>query len=222
MISGDSLQARRERLRALDFYLVTDSGLSRAGTVSDVARALEAGCGIVQYREKAMETREMVEEAREIKRLCEGHAIFLVNDRIDVALAVDADGVHIGQDDMPFGIARELLGPGKIIGLTTHDIAESVEAERIGADYIGLSPIFATGTKKDAGEACGVGMIGRVREAVSLPITVIGGINGANIGEVIEAGADNAVAISAVLCAEDVEKAVEELTDIIRRAKQKR
>jgi len=210
---------KKDTLKALDFYLVTDSGLSLAGTLSDVERAIDAGCGIVQYREKLKETRQMVEEAQAIKELCQGRAIFLVNDRIDVALAVDADGVHIGQNDMPFDMARSILGEDKIIGLTTHNVQESIEAERIGADTIGLSPIFATGTKADAGAACGVSMITEVRKHVTLPITAIGGINGDTIGDVIKAGADNAVAISAVLCTDDVKAAVHIMTGIIKAAK---
>ncbi|MFC1608203.1 thiamine phosphate synthase [Candidatus Latescibacterota bacterium] len=202
-------------LQNIDYYLVTDSTLSLHGTLHDVREAVRAGCTIVQYREKTAETRQMVEEAQAIKVLCRDRALFLVNDRIDVALAVDADGVHIGQDDMPFGTARRLLGPDKIIGLTVHDVAESHEAVELGADYLGLSPIFSTGTKQDAGEPCGTGMIREVRNAVSLPIVAIGGINKSNISEVIRAGADSAAAISAVVCAEDVYGETAEIREII-------
>ena len=110
----------------------------------------------------------MINEASEIKILCRSNAIFLVNDRVDVALAVDADGVHIGQDDMPFALARKLLGDEKIIGLTVHNGEESLEAENIGADYVGLSPIFQTSTKEDAGRACGMEMIKEVRKLMNL------------------------------------------------------
>ena len=202
-------------LQSIDYYLVTDSTYSRHGTLHDVREAVRAGCSIVQYREKAAETRRMVEEAQAIKELCRGRALFLVNDRIDVALAVDADGVHIGQDDMPFETARRLLGPDKIIGLTVHDVAESREAERLGADYLGLSPIFSTGTKQDAGKPCGTDMIREVKSAVSLPIAAIGGIKKSNIAEVIRAGADSACAISAVVCAEDVFGETVEIREII-------
>ena len=203
----------------MDFYLVTDSGLSRAGTADDVKRALDAGCRIVQYREKHKETGAMIEEALAIRMLCENRAVFLVNDRVDVALAVDADGVHVGQDDMPFEMARRILGPDRIIGLTAHDVPESVEAERLGADYIGLSPIFTTATKADAGKACGLAMIGEVQKHVNIPIVAIGGIDAENIAGVIGAGADAAVAISAVLCAEDVGAATAEMIEIIRKSR---
>ncbi len=206
-------------LRSMDFYFVTDSGLSRRGTVHDVKQALEAGCAVIQYREKEKSTRMMVEEARRLREMCGGRVVFLVNDRIDVALAADADGVHIGQEDMPFEIARKLLGPNRIIGLTVHDIPEALEAERLGADYIGLSPIFHTSTKKDAGIARGVGLIAEVRQRIHMPIVVIGGITRENVAETIRAGADAAAAISAVVCAGDVESEVREFRKIIREAK---
>lgn len=210
---------RRDRLREMDFYLVTGSGLSRRGTAHDVETAAGAGCAVVQYREKTLGTRAMVEEARRLRALCRGRALFLVNDRVDVALAADADGVHLGRDDMAFADARRLLGSEAVIGLTVHDVAEAVEAEALGADYLGLSPIFPTGTKEDAGNACGVGMITAVRRASSLPIVVIGGITRENAADTIRAGADGAAAISAVVCAEDVAAEVRAFREIIRRAR---
>ena len=212
----------RSELAEMDYYLVTDSGFSRRGIINDVERALDAGCRIVQYREKEKDTRAMVVEAADIARICRGRALFVVNDRIDVALAVDADGVHLGQDDMPYDQARRLLGAKKIIGLTTHDVAESVDAERMGADYIGLSPIFGTSTKGDAGPGCGKDMVRQVREAVSLPIVAIGGITLANAGSVVEAGTDAVAAISAVVAADDVSREVRAFARIVREAKRKR
>ena len=206
---------RRSKLKEIDFYLITDSGLSKNGILHDVEMAVEAGCKIVQYREKNKETKPMVEEAIEIKILCDDNALLLINDRIDVALAVDADGVHIGQDDMPIEIARELLGKDKIIGLTVHNVEEAVDAEKKGADYVGLSPIFVTSTKKDAGEACGVPMITEVKKHISIPVVVIGGITGENIEEVMKAGADSAVAISDVITVDDVFAKITELRKIM-------
>lgn len=203
------------------YYLVTDSKLSKKGILSDVENALKAGCKIIQYRAKNKSTKDMIHEAKRIKKKCEGKAIFLINDRIDVALAVDSDGVHIGQDDIPFETAREIIGNEKIIGLTVHNLEESVEAEKIGADYIGLSPIFQTDTKKDAGTACGIATIKMVRKEVNLPIVAIGGINKENIGQVIKAGADAAVAISAVVCSDDVYKEVIDFNKIIKENKPK-
>ncbi|RPJ68985.1 MAG: thiamine phosphate synthase, partial [Alphaproteobacteria bacterium] len=191
-----NLNPKNYLLKEIDFYLVTDSGLSKKGTLSDVKEAVEAGCKIVQYREKNKSTKEMVCEAAEIKRICSDRAIFLVNDRIDVALAVDADGVHIGQDDMQIEISRKLLGEDKIIGLTVHNIDEAIEAEKKGADYIGLSPIFDTATKKDAGEGIGPDRIRKVKNVIKIPVVAIGGINKENSESVIRNGADSLVSIS--------------------------
>ena len=210
---------KKNNIQHIDFYLITDSNLSKKGILDDVEQALKAGCAIIQYREKNKSTKEMIVEALKIKSLCEGKAIFLVNDRIDVALAVEADGVHIGQDDMPFEIARKLLGREKIIGLTVHNVEEALHTEAVGVDYIGLSPIFKTATKKDAGNACGISMIRETRKNVRLPIVAIGGINKENVREVTEAGADAAVAISAVVCSDDVYRETKDFINIIQTAK---
>lgn len=210
---------KRSLLDIIDFYLVTDSGLSKKGTLSDVENAVAAGCRIVQYREKAGSTKDMILEAAQIKTLCGSKAIFLVNDRVDVALAVDADGVHIGQDDMPIDMARQLLGPEKIIGLTVHNLEEALEAERSGADYVGLSPIFDTSTKKDAGGGIGPESIRFVKDAISIPVVAIGGINKENCVSVVQGGADSLVAISAVVCSDDVRRETRNFIDNIRKTK---
>ena len=185
------------------YYFITDARLSRAGNLSDVASALAAGVRVVQYREKHAGTRALVEEARKLRTLCRG-ALFLVNDRVDVALAVGADGVHLGQDDLPYGPARELLGPDKIIGITVHSVAEAVAAQKLGADYLGVSPIFATGTKADAGAPAGVALLRDIKPRVPLPLIAIGGLTLANAGEAMRAGADGLCAIAAVVTREDV------------------
>ena len=209
-------------LKEIDFYLVTDSGLSKKGTLSDVREAVEAGCRIVQYREKDKSTKEMVDEASEIKSICSGRAIFLVNDRIDVALAVDADGVHIGQDDMPIEMARKLLGEDKIIGLSVRDREEAIRAEKAGADYVGLGPIFDTATKKDAGDGIGLHEIRDVKEEIKILVVAIGGINKENCEKVIQNGADSLVAISAVVCSDDVKTETKYFIDLIQRSKSTR
>jgi thiamine-phosphate pyrophosphorylase len=190
------------------FYFITDTGLSRAGNVKDVRSALTAGVGIVQYRAKETGTRVMLAEAQELKNLCQG-AIFLINDRVDVALAVDADGVHLGQEDMPYETARRLLGPGKIIGITVSTLTEARSAARQGADYLGVSPIFFTRTKPDAGTPTGLTLLQEIRNSVSLPLAAIGGITHENAPEVIAAGADMICAISQVVTHPDVCVAVE-------------
>ena len=198
---------KKELLKDIDLYFITDSKLTKKTVLDDVKSAIAGGVKIVQYREKEKPTKEVVEEALKIKELCGDDVILLINDRIDVALAVDADGVHLGNDDMPYETARNLLGD-KIIGLTIHNVEEALEAEKIGADYVGVSPIFATTTKLDAGKPAGIELIENVKNSLKIPFTAIGGINYDNIDSVIAAGAKSAVAISAIVTKEDVEKEV--------------
>jgi thiamine-phosphate pyrophosphorylase len=187
------------------YYFITDEEYSAAGIISDVEKAVSAGVQMIQYRNKKAETRRMHEEARIIKDLCAGTAArLIINDRIDIALAVDADGVHIGQDDMPYGEARRLLGNNRLIGVTVHNVSEAREAEEWGADYLGVSPIFATGTKADAGAPCGTGVLADIRRACGIPVVAIGGIDLDNVDAVIEAGADMICAISSVVTKQDV------------------
>jgi thiamine-phosphate pyrophosphorylase len=189
------------------YYFITDSQLSRAGNVSDVKNALAAGVRMVQYRDKEAGTRQLYEEALRLRSVCKG-AIFLINDRLDIALGIGADGVHIGRDDLPYRLARRLLGKKKVIGVTVHSVKEAQEAQRLGADYIGVSPIFTTGTKRDAGKPSGIGLIKEIKMRVSLPVIAIGGINLSNAKEVVEAGADGLCAISAVVTKPDVKKEI--------------
>jgi thiamine-phosphate pyrophosphorylase len=204
-----------KKLTDIGYYFITDSALSRKGIFRDVESAVRGGCKIVQYREKLKSVQQMIEEAAEIKRICEKKAILLINDHMDVALAVDADGVHLGQDDMNISTARYLFGKKKIIGVTVHNVDEAVEAEKAGADYLGVSPIFATGTKKDAGIPCGLPMLVAVRSAVKIPIVAVGGINRRNAPVVIKAGADSVASILDVVCSDDVEESVREFNRII-------
>ncbi len=185
------------------YYFITDSGLSRAGNISDVQQAEACGVSVVQYRNKNAETREMYEEALRLREICR-NALFLINDRIDIALAVDADGVHLGQSDMPYAAARKMLGPEKIIGITVHNLAEALEAQKLGADYLGVSPIYQTATKTDAGKPAGIVLIEEIRARVDIPLIAIGGINYFNAPGVIRAGADGVCAISAVVAKDDV------------------
>lgn len=192
------------------YYFITDAALSRGGNISDVKNALSAGVSVVQYRNKTGSTQGLCIEALKLKKICDGAgAVFLINDRIDIALAVNADGVHIGTDDMPYKIARRLLGKKKIIGVTAHNIKEATEAQRLGADYIGASPIFITDTKPDAGVPAGIELIKEIRKKISISIIAIGGITLYNAKEVIAAGADGLCAISAVITKPDVRKEIE-------------
>lgn len=195
------------------YYFITDSVLSRAGNISDVIEAAACKVEVVQYRNKSAETREMYEEARRLREICQD-LTFLINDRIDIALAVDADGVHLGQSDMPCTTARKLLGGEKIIGVTVHNLREAVEAERLGADYLGVSPIFQTMTKPDAGKPAGLSLIEEIRQQVGIPLIAIGGINLLNAPEVIRAGADGLCAISCVVGSDDVSAQIKRFQDL--------
>ena len=185
------------------YCFITDAASSRAGNISDVQNAVAAGVTVVQYRRKDAATAELFAEAMALRELCR-RTLFLVNDRVDIALAVGADGVHLGQDDLPLPAARQLLGPGKTIGLTVHSLAEARQAEAAGADYLGVSPIYTTKTKADAGPPAGIQLIEQIRRAVKIPLIAIGGITLANAPAVIQAGADSLCAISAVVCQADV------------------
>ncbi|NMC09481.1 MAG: thiamine phosphate synthase [Methanothrix sp.] len=197
------------------YYFITDSRLSRAGNVNDVQQAVACGVGVVQYRNKNAETREMFEEAVVLREICRD-VLFLINDRIDIALATGADGVHLGQSDMPIRAARKILGPEKIIGLTVHNLAEALEAQRLGADYLGVSPIFQTSTKADAGKPAGIALIEEIHSRVSIPLVAIGGINHSNAADVISAGADSLCAISCVVAREDVSREIKKFQDLFK------
>jgi thiamine-phosphate pyrophosphorylase len=186
--------------------VITDPALAPGKDHVAIAReALAGGADMIQLRDKSPDLRRLVPRAREIQALCrEHHAIFIVNDRIDLALAVDADGAHVGQDDLPAEAARRLLGPGRILGVSTHDRAQAEAAVGAGADYIGFGPMFATGTKATGYEPRGPALLQEVRAAVSVPILAIGGITLDNVAGVIRAGATAPAVISAVVAAPDI------------------
>ncbi|OPY50022.1 MAG: Thiamine-phosphate synthase [Methanosaeta sp. PtaU1.Bin112] len=191
------------------YYFITDCKLSRAGNERDVLSAVSCGVKVVQYRNKNAETLQMYEEAVRLGEICRNSGtMFLVNDRIDIALAAEADGVHLGQSDLPCPTARKLLGREKIIGVTVHNLAEALEAESVGADYLGVSPIFQTATKPDAGKPAGIRLIEEIRKEVDIPLVAIGGINHDNAGEVVRAGADGLCAISCVVAKENVKEEI--------------
>lgn len=188
-----------------DLYFITDRKLSRRGDVEDVRAALAGGVRVVQYRQKDLPTRGLIVEAFKLRKPCaKNNALFLVNDRVDVALAVGADGVHLGQDDMPLASARKILGKKSIIGVTVHNVGEAVAAEKGGANYLGVSPIFATATKADAGKPGGLALLREVKSKVKIPCVGIGGINEGNMMDVLSAGADGVAMISAIVVKDDV------------------
>jgi thiamine-phosphate pyrophosphorylase len=179
-------------------------------------QARAAGVAFFQYRNKTTARRTVYEAAFVLARTARSlGALFLVNDHADIAAAVDADGVHLGQDDLPIEQARKILGRDKIIGISTHSREQAHDAERSGADYIGFGPVFSTSTK-DAGEAQGIEKLACIRQEVTLPVIAIGGINRTNIREVVRAGADGVAVISAVLSTENIRASAESMVKLLR------
>lgn len=206
----------------LSLYLVTDRGLSLGRSTVDIVRAAVAG-GVtcVQLREKECSTRQFVTEARAVRELLAGTGIpLIINDRIDVALAVGADGVHLGQTDMLIADARRVIGHSMLIGISAECVDDAVRAQAQGADYVGISPVFATPTKTDTAPALGLEGVALIRAAVSLPLVGIGGIGPGNAAEVIRAGCDGVAVVSAIVSAPDPQLATAELKTIIRHAKE--
>ena len=184
-------------------YLVTDRALSLGRSTVEVVRAaIRGGVSCVQLREKGCSTREFVDEARLLKALLAGTGVPLfINDRLDVALAVGADGVHLGQNDLAIADARRLVGNRMIIGISAESVADAIRAEAEGADYIGASPVFTTPTKTDTAPPLGLVGLRAIRRAVRLPLVAIGGIDANNAAQVLRAGADGLAVVSAIVSA---------------------
>ena len=204
-----------------DLYVVTDESLSKGRSNIEIARmAYEGGADVVQLRMKNASKEDMLRDALAIKEIADDMSrFFIVNDNIEVAKESDADGVHLGQSDMPLPEARDFLGYDKIIGISVQTVEQAVEAEGGGADYLGVGSIFSTSTKPDAVQSLGLDAIYTIRQAVDIPIVAIGGINMGNIQSVIRAGADSAAVVSAVVAQDDVKRAAHDLRDLILKAR---
>lgn len=199
---------------------ITDSLISEVSVADQATMVLEAGVTTVQYREKGRSRDHLYREAERLRLITKRYgARLIVNDHADIALAVDADGVHLGQDDLPLAEARRIMGR-KIIGISTHDEAQAIDAEQGEADYIGFGPIFGTVTK-DAGSPRGVKMLAGVRACVNVPIVAIGGITFENVAWVFDSGADAVAVASAILRSEDIyasaKRFVEKVRDLSKR-----
>ncbi len=204
-------------------YVITDTNLSRGRSHREIiAAAIRGGATMVQYREKNASTRQMVDEAFVLRDLCREHNLpFIVNDRVDVALAVDADGVHVGQDDMPASLARRLIGPEKILGVSAENVEQARAAIDAGANYLGVGAVFATTTKSDAGEPLGLDGFAKITRVSTVPVVGIAGIQASNAASVIRAGAAGVAVVSAIVGAEDVQAAARELRMVVDRARRK-
>jgi len=181
-----------------------------------VEESIKGGVDIIQLREKNISTKEYIELALKVKEVTKKYGIpLIINDRVDVALACDADGVHVGNDDMPVHIARRILGKNKIVGASASTVEEALMKEREGADYIGAGSVFPTISKGDAGEPIGLDTLKKIKKAVSIPVVAIGGINEENIGDVIRTGVDGIAVISAIYLKEDIYDAAKRLKGFI-------
>jgi len=199
------------------FHVLTDTALQSRFTHLQLAeRAIAGGADTIQYRQKQGSTREMIETARKLKSLCQASGVlFVVNDRLDVAMAAQADGVHLGQDDFPIALARKILGPGAIIGGSAGTLEEAQRCRSEGADYIGFGPVYPTASKEDAGPAIGLKLLREVVEAIPLPIIAIGGITPMNLPAVMKTGVHGIAVISAVCCQEDPCAAAQNLRSVM-------
>ena len=202
-------------------YLATDSDLALGRPLAEIVRAaVDGGVTCVQVREKACSTREYIERLMPVRALLRERGVPLfVNDRLDVALAVEADGIHLGQTDMPLCMARQIAGDRLLIGISCEAPEDAVEAERGGAAYVSVSPVFATPTKTDTAPALGLDGVRAIRAAVRLPVVTIGGINAANAAAVIRAGADGICVVSAIVAASDPCAAARSLRRIVEEAR---
>lgn len=180
-------------------YLITDRLISGLTLTEIAGQAIAAGVRAIQLREKHMSKREIFKEALSlIKLFSKYRVLFIINDYVDIALAADAHGVHLGQEDMPLREARKILGKDKIIGISTHSLKQALGAEREGASYIGFGPIFHT-TTKDAGEPKGIDALREIKKHIKIPVIAIGGIAIENASQVLEAGADAIAVASGIL-----------------------
>jgi thiamine-phosphate pyrophosphorylase len=212
-----SLMMREDKLRRLrGLYVIIDTeALGGRDHTEAVTKVIKAGAGIVQLRDKVSKKKELVEIGQRISDLCRDNGVlFIINDYLDLALAVDADGLHVGLEDLPPGIVRRLLNQDMILGCSIRTVEAAREAIILGANYLGVGGMFPTTSKKD-NEVIGTAGLRAIRNAVDVPLVAIGGISAGNITEVIEAGADAIAVISAVLDTNDIEAATKNLLNII-------
>lgn len=206
------------KLPETDIYAITDSNLSLGRPIAEVVPALlGAGVKIIQYREKKKKAGEMLRECELTRKLTrEAGAFFIVNDHVDIALLVKADGVHVGQEDLPVGRVRELVGEDCVIGLSTHSPEQAAAAVRDGADYIGVGPLYATRTKEDVCEAVGLEYLDHVAKNHTVPFVAIGGIKRHNIGDVVRHGARCCCLVSELVGAPDIAARVAEVREVMK------
>lgn len=209
--------------REVDYslYLVTDSKLSLGRSNLDIIEAaIDGGVTIVQIREKELGSKDFYDEALRVEELLKRrHIPLIINDRVDIALAVQADGVHIGAEDLPVGVVRSLVGPKMIIGVSVFTPDEARLAEQMGADYLGLSPIFITATKPELTHQIGIDGIPAIRKSTSIPLVGIGSMNASNAFEAVSAGLDGVAVVSGIVSQNDIMAAAKAIKAEVMRAK---
>ncbi len=205
----------------IDLYVITDESVAGGLSHAEIAlRAIEGGADVIQLRDKACGPRDLCRIGRVIREITrKTGTLFIVNDRLDVALSCSADGIHLGQDDMRAGTARQIAPPGFIIGVSVGTLEEAIRAVQEGADYLALSPVFSTTSKNDAGPGRGLEALREIRRNTSIPVIAIGGVNPGNVDDVIAAGADGIAVISAVVGSPDITAAARDLKEIIQKSK---
>ena len=209
---------KKECLRNFKLYAITDLKEEDPRVVSQITGALRGGVDIIQLRSKTLSDRTLLVLGKKIRRVTRSlKKIFIINDRIDLMLAIDADGVHLGQEDLPIGIARRMIGNrDKIIGCSTHNLEQAIAAKHEGADYIGFGPIFRTPTKSNY-QPVGLEAIRKVVECARIPVVCIGGIDSTNINQVMSAGATRIAVVRAIFSAKNSYQAARELRGVVER-----
>ena len=198
-------------------YPITDVKISRLSHAEQVERLAAGGATLIQLREKTASPREFCDDAIEAMKIARRLNVrIIINDRVDIAMAVDADGVHVGQQDLPPDNARRLLGDSRIVGFSTHSVKQAVEADRAPVDYIAIGPVFQTYTKENPHAVVGLEAIAEIRRQTSKPLVAIGGITLARAPSVLEAGADSVAVISDLLSTGDISERIREFIDRIR------
>lgn len=216
------IEMRLYKKHNFSLYVITSSDLiEEEGFEMKIKEIIANGATVIQLREKILPLRAFLKIALLMRKIVEPPIPFIINDRVDIAIACQADGVHIGQEDMPLGMARQILGEHKIIGVSTHSVKQAQQAEKEGADYIAIGPIFSTSSKPKAGPPKGTQIISQVKEMIKIPLVAIGGINLDNIDKTLGAGADGIAVINAVFQEADVGLATKMLSEKIRDTNQK-
>jgi thiamine-phosphate diphosphorylase len=219
MASGTGFRGDRLR-KALRVYVLTDRSLARGRSEREIVEAaIAGGATAIQLRWKTGSLHEAMAIGRELGDLCRASGVmFVVNDRVDLAIALGADAVHLGDEDLPIPAARRIVGDAMVIGYSPATLDDALQGERLGADYLGVGPIYGTATKSDAGEPVGTQRITEVCRSITIPVVGIGGINAENAGAVIEAGAAGVAVISSVVAADDVREATMRLAKAVQGA----